>query len=199
MTTATKETQFGIEATSNDTTGSINRTKPSATAHRLSGEQVWHAIEKGSFAVISYVTPAGEPRSSGVMCKTVGRRVYVVVAPDSWKARHIALSGKVAVTVTVRRGGLLSLVFPIPPATISFHGTAIVLPPDSSRVRALTKELAPLLPKERQASASVIEIVPHGAFVTYGLRVSLNEMRDPYLARARVLVDERAADERKVP
>ena len=57
-----------------------------------------------------------------------GRRLYVAVASDSWKARHIAASGRVAVTVPVRRGGLLSLLFPIPPATVSFHGTAIVHP-----------------------------------------------------------------------
>jgi hypothetical protein len=38
----------------------------------------------------------------------------VVVAPDSWKAKHIALTGKVAMTVPMRRGGLLSLGFPDP-------------------------------------------------------------------------------------
>jgi hypothetical protein len=75
--------------------------------------------------VISYVTPSEEPRSSGIVYKAVGRRLYVVVAPDSWKARHIALSENVAMTVPVRRGGLLSLIMPIPPATISFHGAAM--------------------------------------------------------------------------
>ena len=48
------------------------------------------------------------------------------LASGSWKARHVAASGRVAVTVPVRRGGLLSLLFPIPPATVSFHGTAVV-------------------------------------------------------------------------
>ena len=82
-------------------------------AARLTTEQVWHQIATGSFAVISYVTPAGEPRSSGILYKTIGRRLYVAVAPDSWKARHVAASGRVAMTVPVRRGGLLSLVTPI--------------------------------------------------------------------------------------
>jgi hypothetical protein len=40
-------------------------------AHRegaiQSSQQIWHALEKGSFGIISSVTPAGEPRSSGVM------------------------------------------------------------------------------------------------------------------------------------
>src|SRR5688572_22573717 len=93
---------------------------------RLTNEQVWQALAKASCAVVSYVTPAGEPRSRGVMYKAVGRRLYVAVAPDSWKARHVAATRRVAVTVSVRRGGLLALVAPIPPATISFHGAAIV-------------------------------------------------------------------------
>src|SRR6266496_3255948 len=57
-------------------------------AARLTTEQVWHQVAKASFAVLSQVTPAGEPRSSGVVYKTIGRRLYVAVAPDSWKARH---------------------------------------------------------------------------------------------------------------
>jgi hypothetical protein len=155
---------------------------------RLTTEQVWHQVAKGSFAVLSHVTPAGEPRSSGVVYKTVGQRLYIATAPDSWKARHVAASGRVAVTVPVRRGGLLSLVAPIPPATVSFHGTAILHPADSPQVRPLLKELASLLPEERRASATVIEVLPEGAFVTYGVGVSLTQMRDPAAARARVPV-----------
>jgi hypothetical protein len=60
--------------------------------------------------------------------RQVGRRLYLVVAPDSWKARHITARGQVAVTVPVRRRGLLSLVLPMPPATVSFHAWAIVHP-----------------------------------------------------------------------
>src|SRR4029453_11862488 len=75
-------------------------------AARLTSEQVWHQVAKGSFAVISNVTPAGEPRSSGVVYKTVGRRLYIATAPDRWKARHIAAGGRGAVTVPGRRGGV---------------------------------------------------------------------------------------------
>lgn len=157
-------------------------------AARLTTEQVWHKVAKGSFAVLSHITPAGEPRSSGVVYKTIGRRLYIVTAPDSWKARHVAASGRVAVTVPVRRGGLLSLVTPIPPATISFHGTAIVHPADSPKVRSVLEELASLLPAERRASARVIEVVPQGLFVTYGVGVALTQMRNPAAARARVPV-----------
>jgi hypothetical protein len=58
--------------------------------------------------------------------KVAGHKLVVAVAPGSWKARHIAADGRVAVTVPVRRGGILSLAVPIPPAAISFHGTAVV-------------------------------------------------------------------------
>lgn len=143
---------------------------------------------QGSFAVLGYVTPTGEPRSSGVLYKAVGRRLYVAVAPDSWKARHIAVGRRVAVTVPVRRGGILSLVAPIPPATISFHGTAMLHPAGSAEAGTLAKELGSLLPAERQASACIIEITPEGAFVTYGVGVPLLRMRTPAAARARVPV-----------
>jgi len=90
--------------------------------------------------------------------------------------------------VPVRRGGLLSLVTPIPPATISFHGTAIVHAADSPEVRSVLEELASLLPAERRASARVIEVIPQGRFVTYGVGVALTQMRNPTAARARVPV-----------
>jgi hypothetical protein len=155
---------------------------------RLTSEQVWHALTRASFAVISYVTPAGEPRSSGVLYKVVGRRLYLAVAPDSWKARHIQASGQVAVTVPVRRGGILSLVLPIPPATISFHARAIVHPAGAIDVGALSHELESLLPAERRATSCVIELLPEAAFMVYGLGVTLAEMRNPATARAHVPV-----------
>jgi Pyridoxamine 5'-phosphate oxidase len=155
---------------------------------RLTSEQVWRAVARASFAVVSYVTPAGEPRSSGVVYATAGPRLYVAVAPGSWKARHIAQSGRASVTVPVRRGGLLSLFFPIPPATVSFHGTAIVHPAGPVGASEAPDELASLLPAARRASCCVVEIIPEGQFLTYGLGVSLTQMRSPAAARARVPV-----------
>ncbi len=166
------------------------RTSP-GDAHsgpHLTSEQVWQALAKATFAVVSYVTPSGEPRSSGVVFKTVGRRLYVAVAPDSWKAKHISVSGRVAVVATVRRGGVVSLVVPIPPATIGFHGAAIVHRADSEEVGPLVKELGSLLPAERRGSASLVEIVPEGEFLTYGVGVSLRGMRTPAVARGRAPV-----------
>jgi Pyridoxamine 5'-phosphate oxidase len=156
---------------------------------RVTSAQVWRALAKASFAAVSYVTPGGEPRSSGVVYASAGKRLYAVVAADSWKARHIAASGKVAVTVPVRRGGLLSLLLPIPPATISCHAAAIVHPAGPVASGAVPAQLTSLLPAERRDKSCVIEIVPEGWFVTYGIGVSLMKMRDTSAARARLPVD----------
>ena len=188
MTATNHHTQAPVGAASAGVTRAAAGGDGRPMAARLTSEQVWHQVAKGSFAVLSHFTPAGEPRSSGVVYKTVGRRLYVATAPDSWKARHVAASGRVAVTVPVRRGGLLSLVLPIPPATISFHANAIVHQADSPEVRSVLKELASLLPAERRASACIIEVIPEGSFVTYGVGVSLIQMRDPAAAAARVAV-----------
>ncbi|MFI7542447.1 pyridoxamine 5'-phosphate oxidase family protein [Actinoplanes sp. NPDC049599] len=156
-------------------------------APTLTTAQVWRALTKASFAVLSHVTPAGEPRSSGVLYAVADHRLYVAVAPESWKARHIAADGHVAVTVPVRRGGILAVLFPIPPAAVSFRGTALVHPPGAGR--DLPAQLSAVLPAELRSSTAVIEIRPAGEFVTYGLGVSLRQMRDPALARNRVPVD----------
>jgi hypothetical protein len=186
MSTVMDHREPKVGARSEGVARAVAGTDGRAGTTRLTGEEVWREVAKASFAVLSYVTPGGEPRSSGVVYKTVGRRLYVAVAPDSWKAKHVAASGRVAVTVPVRRGGILSLVAPILPATISFHGTANVHPAGSPRVRSLLKELGSLIPTERQASAFIIEIAPEGAFVTYGVGVSLMKMRDPAAARRHV-------------
>jgi hypothetical protein len=152
--------------------------------------QVWHDLKKSSFAVVSEITPGGEPRSSGVIYRTMGDRLFVAVAPDGWKAKHFAANPRVSVTVPVRRGGILMLMAPIPPATISFHGTVVVHPAGTMEI---PKDLEPLLPAERRAEATILEIVPEGSFLTYGIGVPLMKMRDPAEARGRVPVVREAA------
>ena len=116
----------------------------------------------------------------------------VCVKPVSGLCRVILAAGMIAlelsVTVPVRRGGVLALLLPIPPATISFHGTAIVHPASWLPDSALASKLATLLPPERRNVASIIEVVPEGEFLTYGLGVTLMAMRSPAAARARVSV-----------
>jgi Pyridoxamine 5'-phosphate oxidase len=156
--------------------------------HRVTSDQVWHQLDKASFAVVSYVTPAGEPRSSGVVYKTVARRLYIAVAPDSWKARHISAGKQVSVTIPVARGGILALAMPIPPATISFHATAMVHSPESVEAESLVKQLGSLLPPERRHAAVLVELIPEGDFLAYGIGVSLMDMQKPKLARTVVPV-----------
>ena len=62
------------------------------------------------------------------------------------------------------------------------------IPPGSPGVRSILDTLGSLLPAERRTSAAIIEIVPEGAFVCYGLGVSLMKMRNPAAARAHVPV-----------
>jgi hypothetical protein len=193
MATSIEDRQTGVGAAGEDVPRAVLGDGGQPMAARLTTERVWHHIAKASFAIVSYVTPAGQPRSSGVMYRCIGGRLYVAVAPDSWKARHIAASGRVAVTVPVRRGGLLSLVAPIPPATISFHAAAIVHPAGSPQVRPLLKELGSLIPAERQTSGCVIEVIPQGAFLTYALGVPVRRMRDPAAASARAPVRNEAS------
>jgi hypothetical protein len=133
--------------------------------------------------VLTHVTPNGAPRSSGVVYGLAGERMFVVVAKDSWKARHIAADGIVSVTVPIRRGGIMSLFFPIPPATVSFLAVAVVHPPT---VLDSLPHLARLVPPERRTDCAVLEIRPTGYFVTYGLGVPLSRMRDPATSRARI-------------
>ena len=155
---------------------------------RVSTDAVWQALTKASFAVVSHVNAAGEPRSSGVVYGTVGRRLYVAVAADGWKARQIVTGQEVAITVPVRRGGILALLVPIPPATITFHARATVHPAGSLDIGSVSKELAKLVPEARKAGSCVIELVPEGRFLTYGIGVSLMDMANPARALARVPV-----------
>lgn len=185
MSTTTNP-KAGADAASDAVTVTPARGQPPSSGPTT--DRVWRELADASFAVISYATPAGQARSSGVVYAIVDRRMYVVVAEDSWKAKHIEVSGQVAVTVPVRRGGIMSLLLPIPPATISFHASAIVHPAGSLEERSLPKRLASLLPTERRASSSIIEIQPLGEFLTYGVGVSLLQMRSPALARGRVPV-----------
>ena len=132
--------------------------------------------------------PAGEPRSAGGVCR--GTHHLRCRRTGRWKARQITDDQQVAVTIPVRRGGPLSLLLPIPPATISFHARAIAHPAGSLDLRTVSKKLLSLLPKDRRA-ATVLELVPEDNFLTYGIGVSLKAMTDPVAARAHVPTAER--------
>ena len=153
----------------------------------LCGDDVWRAIERASFGVLAHVSGTGEPRCSGVVYGVVDRHLYVAIGRDGWKARQIADGSIVAMTVTVRRGSLLALVLPIPPATITFRARVTVHAPDEHGKPAIPESLGRLLPDER-TDAAVLELVPEGRFLTYGIGVPLQAMRNPAASMAQVPV-----------
>jgi pyridoxamine 5'-phosphate oxidase-like protein len=158
-----------------------------AGGHRaLTREAVWRELERASFAVLAHLNDAGEPRSSGVVYGVAQGRLYVVVAADGWKAHDLHTGDQVAVTVPVRRGGLLALLFPIPPATISFHATVTAHEPGAVGPGQLPADLARLLPEHAAGSSVLLELVPVGAFLTYGIGVPLLDLRRPEVAHGRV-------------
>jgi hypothetical protein len=166
---------------------SSERTTDLLSGPDVAPEQVWSELEGASFAVLSYVTASGRPRSSGVLYGAAGERLYVTTAPDSWKARSLRTGDLVSVTVPIRRGGLLAFLAPIPPATVTFSATVTVHPPGTFDVGAVSNRLASLLPESRRTGL-VLELAPHGSFLTYGINVSLKNMADPAKSKARVPV-----------
>ena len=79
-----------------------------------------------------------------------------------------------------------------PAATIAFSGLARVLdvgelPPDLVQAVFSNKDGA----EQFVADSCVIEVIPENDFVTYGVGISLKQMRDPNTARGRAPVNGR--------
>mgnify|MGYP001059978608 CR=1 FL=1 len=156
---------------------------------QLTSEQVWQAIEKELFAVIGMVTTRQEARTVGVVYVTQGRKLYVGTGKDTWKVRHIAGNPHVSVTIPIVKRIPFMPWVKIPAATITFSGVARVLPAAETSpelLRALFRDMAD--DPARLADSCLIEITPRGEFVTYGVGVSLMQMRDPAQARGRAAV-----------
>ena len=155
----------------------------------IGSDLVWKEIEKRSFAVLSYVNPKGRARSAGIVYVVIDRVLYVRAAKDSWKAKHILLNPHVALNVTIAKRVPFMPWITIPDATIAFSGSARVLPM-SDLNRKLLEILTGRLIEQHGTLAEncIIEIRPTGYFVTYGVGVSLLDMRDPQKARGRTPV-----------
>lgn len=156
---------------------------------QLSSAQVWQAIEKELFAVIGMVTARQEARTVGVVYVVWEGKLYIGTGKDTWKARHIHHNPHVSVTIPIAKRIPFMPWVKIPAATISFSGAARVLPAaDTSPdlLRAIFRGMAD--DPARVADSCLIEVTPQGEFVTYGVGVSLMEMRDPTKARGRAPV-----------
>lgn len=144
-------------------------------------DEVWRAISKSSFLVLSFVNAHGEPRSSGVLYGLRGRHLGVLVQAASRKGRDVHDGQVVAITIPVRKGGVLADVMPIPPATVSFHARAIVHAPGTLDA-ATAAAFAPYHPESVRQMGTIIELVPEGKFLTYGIGVPFTRMRQPEVA-----------------
>lgn len=152
-------------------------------------EQVWKAIEKELFAVLGMVTARHEARTVGVVYIVLGRRLYVGTGRETWKARHIAANPHVSMTIPIAKRIPFLPWIRIPAATITFSGIARILetgetPPEL--LQAVFRGLA--LDDETMATSCLIEVTPQDDFITYGVAMSLLQMRHPELARGRAPV-----------
>lgn len=155
----------------------------------LTSEQVWEVIGKHNFGVLGMVTAKGEARTVGIVYILSERRLYVGTWTEMWKVRHVTQNPNVSLTIPIHKRVPLMPWIKVPAATITFRGEADVI----AALDAPRELLGQLYhgvaeDRERMARYSLIEVTPVGEFLTYGIGVSLLEMRDPIKARRRVPV-----------
>ncbi|HRW08967.1 MAG TPA: pyridoxamine 5'-phosphate oxidase family protein [Caldilineaceae bacterium] len=156
---------------------------------QLTTEQVWNEIEQNLFAVLGMVTPKGEARTVGIVYVVADHKFYIGSQKAAWKVKHIARNPGVSLTIPIAKRIPLMPWIKIPAATITLSGTANVW--ENSEVRpAILKKLYRDVVKDEAALAAscVIEVLPQGEFVTYGVGIPLMQMRFPEKARGRVAV-----------
>jgi len=159
--------------------------------NQLSSEIVWQELQKELFAVLGMVTASGEARTTGVVYIVHERKVYILTGEDTWKARHVRQNQFVSITVPIAKRIPFLPWIKIPAATISFSGKANVIDADdvgNDILHALMRGME--TDTEKVASMCVIEIVPVGEFVTYGVGIPLMTMREPEKAGGRAPVAE---------
>jgi len=158
-------------------------------AQQLSAQQVWQIIDKELFAVVGMVNARNEARTAGILYAVRDHKLYFITGRDTWKVRHIAANPHVSVTIPIAKRVPIMPWMKIPQATITFQGTSHVCGAGEAMPDLLQKLLGPMAnDKELIAGSCLIEIVPEGEFVTYGIGVRLIEMRDPNKARGRAPV-----------
>jgi hypothetical protein len=154
----------------------------------ITTDQVWREIEAQMFAVLGHVTPKGEPRTSGIVYTVRNRRLYIGVYRESWKPRHIARYPRVSVTVTLPKRIPFMPWVKLPPATISFQGTAEVMPFEEADAGAQEALQGGGVEHPPDVKMDMIKITPAGEFLTYGVGVSMSTMRRPDDATGRAAV-----------
>ena len=156
---------------------------------QLTTEQVWRTIEKELFAVLGMVTAKREARTVGVVYVVRDRRLYIGTGRDTWKARHVTANRHVSITIPIAKRIPLIPWIKVPAATITFSGTARVLEAGETPPELLQAVFRGLAENEQLvADSCLIEVTPVKDFITYGVGVSLMQMRDTKKARGRAPV-----------
>lgn len=156
---------------------------------QLTTDQVWHEIEQNLFAVLGMVTPGGEARTVGIVYVVDNRKFYIATDKTAWKVRHIARNPHVSLTIAIPKSVPFLPWIKIPAATITLSGVATVLEHHEVKTDLFKKLYRDLVMDEQMiADLRIIEVTPEKDFLTYGVGVSLLQMRDPDKARGRVAV-----------
>ena len=149
----------------------------------LSAEQVWEVIEKHNFGVLGMATAKGEARTAGIVYIVDGRRLYIGTWTEMWKTRHVAQNPNVSLTIPIHKRVPFMPWIKVPAATITFSGKADVIAALDAPRELLEKLYHGVASDEQKmARYSLIEVTPVGEFLTYGIGMSLLDMRDPQKA-----------------
>lgn len=154
---------------------------------QLTSNQVWEEIEKNGFGVLGMVTSTGESRTVGISYLVDNHRLYIGADKSAWKSKHIERNPNVSLTIPIAKRVPFMPWIKVPAATITFSGMAGVL--DRSEVEP---ELLERLYRHDESGPEwcAIEVTPEKDFITYGVNVSLLQMRFPHKARGRAPVRE---------
>jgi len=155
----------------------------------ITTEQVWTELKKELFAVLGMVTAKGEARTVGIVYAVHDRKIYLSSKKTAWKVRHIQNNPNVSLTVPIAKRIPFLPMIKIPAATITFSGLGKIVSLENIGEEVLNALFRGLEKNDEiLAESRVIEIEPVGEFITYGVGVSMMEMRDTELARGRAPV-----------
>jgi hypothetical protein len=156
---------------------------------KLSSDEVWKVIEKELFAVLGMVSAHDEARTVGIVYVVKNRKFYIGTETNTWKTRHVLQNPKVSMTIPIAKRIPLMPWIKIPAATVTFPGTARIIPAWEASEDILKTVFRKLIVDPDILSRTcIIEVTPEKEFVTYGIGIPLMQMRHPDKARGRAPV-----------
>jgi len=158
-------------------------------ANPATTSNVWEAINKEFFAILGMVTEDNQSRTVGIVYLVQENKLYIGTGLQTWKARHINNNPSVSMTIPIAKRVPVAPWIKIPQATITFSGTAKIIPRDLASLELLKLVFRHKADdKEFMKENCLIEVTPEGDFITYGIGIPLMKMREPELARGRAPV-----------